>query len=97
MEQEQQEFIIDVLDLLKDKFKTGHCTKQQTDAIYRVMSENLDLFATAEELADHYGKSTDAVHSVIKRRMFAKPKRNITLYSFKAFRKCIPSSWLKHN
>lgn len=89
----QEEFIIEVLDLFKSKLKNGGCTKQQTDAVYRVMSENLDLFATADELAAHYGKSKDAVFSVIKRRMFEKPKRNVTLYNFKAFQKYIPSSW----
>lgn len=94
---EQEEFIIEVLDLIKSKLKNGNCTKEQTDAVYKVMSENLDIFATADEIAEHYGKSRDAVHSVIKNKMFEKPKRNVTLYSFKAFRKLIPSSWLKRH
>lgn len=92
-----EDFIIDVLDLLKSKMKNGQCTKEQTDAVYRVISENMDIFATADEIADHYGKSRDAVHSVIKNKMFEKPRRNVTLYNFKAFRRIIPSSWLKRH
>jgi len=91
----EEDFIIEVLDLFKSKLKNGNCTKEQTDAVYKVVSENLDIFATADELARHYGKSRDAIHSVIKRRMLEKPRRNITLYSFKAFRRYIPSSWRK--
>ena len=55
----------------------------------------LDIFATADELAELYGKSKDAVHGVIKRKMLQKPKRNITLYNFNAFAKIVPSSWRK--
>lgn len=91
----EEDFIIEVLDLFKSKLKNKRCTKEQTDAVYRVMAENLDMFATAEEIAEHYGKSRDAVHSVIRNKMFQKPKRNVTLYPFKAFHKVVPSSWLK--
>ena len=92
---EHEDFIIEVLDLLKSKFKRGDCTKEQTDAIYNLFLDNYDVMVTADDLSRHYNKSRDAIHSVIKRRMFEKPKRNITLYSFKAFSKLIPSSWRK--
>lgn len=91
----QEDFIIEVLDLFKAKLKNGNCTKEQVDAVHRIVSENLDIFATAEEIAEHYKKSTDAVHGVIKRRMFEKPKRNVTLYSFSAFSRIVPTSWRK--
>lgn len=94
---EEEEFIIEVLDLFKSKLKNGSCTKQQTDAVYGVVTENINIFATADEIAEHFGKSRDAVHSVIKNKMFEKPKRNVTLYNFKAFRKVVPSSWLKRH
>lgn len=92
----EEEFIDEVLDLFHTKLKNGGCTKSQTDAVYRVISENLPIFATADEIADHYGKSRDAVHSIVKNRLIEKPKRNVTLYDFKAFNKIIPSSWRKH-
>lgn len=91
----EEDFIIEVLDLFRSKLKNGSCTKEQTDAVYKVVTENLDIFATADELAKHYGKSKDAVHSIIKNKMIQKPKRNVTLYSFKAFSKLIPSTWRK--
>lgn len=93
----EEDFIIEVLDLFKSKLQNKRCTKDQTDAVYRVISENLDIFATAEEIAEHYGKSRDAVHSVIKNKMWEKPRRNVALYNFKAFRRIIPLSWLKRH
>ena len=92
---EKEDFIVEVLDLLKDKFKRGECAKQQTDAIYGLFLENYDILVTPDELSKHYGKTREAVHGVIKRRMFEKPLRNVTLYSFKAFAKIIPASWRK--
>ena len=91
----QEEFVIEVLDLLSKKFKNHDCTKEQYDAVATVMAENLPLWATAEEKATHFGKSKDAVFSVIKNKMFTKPRRNITLYNFKEFCRRIPSSWRK--
>lgn len=91
----QEEFSLEVLDLLASKITNNSCTKEQMDAIYNVVSENLPIWATADEIARHFGKSRDAVHSVIKNRMFTKPKRNVTLYNFKEFCRRLPSSWLK--
>ncbi len=91
----QEEFIIEVLDLFGSKLKNGGCTKEQTDAVYKVMTENMDIFATADEIASHFGKTKDAVHSIIKNKLISKPKRNVTLYNFKEFCKKIPSSWRK--
>lgn len=91
----EEDFIIEVLDLFKSKIKRGDCTKEQADAAYRAIIENMDISATADEIAEHYGKSRDAVHSVIKNKMFSKPKRNVTLYNFKEFCRKIPSSWRK--
>lgn len=92
----QEDFVIEVLDLMKEKLKNNGCTKEQYDAISEVMAENLPLWATADEIATHFGKSRDAVHSVIKNKLFSKPKRNVTLYNFKEFCKRLPSSWRKH-
>lgn len=91
----EKDFIIEVLDLFKSKLKNNECTKEQTDAVYNTIIENLDIFATVDELSKHYGKSRESVYSVIKRRMIQKPKRNVTLFNFKAFAKLIPSSWHK--
>lgn len=88
-----EQTIIEVLEFCIQKLKNNECTREQLNAASKAVAENLDIYATAKEIARHYGKSTDAVHGVIKRRMIAKPRRNITLYSFKAFQKIVPSSW----
>lgn len=67
----------------------------QVNAAYKAIAENMDVFATADELSEHFGKSKTAVHGVIKRNMTVKPKRNITHYSFKNFLKVMPPSWRK--
>lgn len=92
---EQEEFVAEVLELLAHKIKNNQCTKEQSDAIYRVTSENLPLWATSDEIAEHFGKTKSAVFSIIKNRMFSKPKKNITLYNFKEFCQRTPSSWKK--
>ena len=91
----EEEFSLEVLDLMASKIKNNSCTKEQMDAIYNAVAENLSVWATADEIAMHFGKTKDAVHSVIKNRMFTKPKRNVTLYNFKEFCKRLPSSWRK--
>lgn len=91
----QEDFVLEVLDLIRAKFKNHSCTKEQYDSISSVIAENLPLWASAEEIAEHFGKSRDAVHSIVKNKMLSKPRRNITLYNFKEFCRRIPSSWRK--
>lgn len=93
----EKEYLIQLLDMFKIQLKNGDCTKQQEDAIYHALSEIMPVSATAEDIAEHFGKSTDAVHSIIKRKMFSKPKRNVTLYNFKEFCRLIPLSWRKRH
>jgi len=88
-----EEIIIDVLEFFVRKLKRGDCPMSQVNAAYKAIIENLDVFATADDLSDHFGKSRVAVHGVIKRNMTVKPKRNITLYSLLNFIKVMPSSW----
>lgn len=95
--EEQEEFILEVFDLLRSKFKRHDCTKEQYDAVARVMAENLPLWATADEISSHFGKSKDAVFSVIKNKLTTKPRKNVTLYNFKEFCRRIPASWRKRN
>ena len=90
---EKTEFILEVFDLLANKLKRGDCTKEQTDAIYRVTSQELPIWVTSDELADHYGKTKSAVNGIIKRKMIPKPRRNVSMYSFNVFHKLVPKNW----
>jgi len=69
------------------------CTMREAKAAYKMFVEHMDIDGTLDDFAEFYGKSKDAVSSVIKRRMIEKPKRNVVLYPFHAFRKIIPDSW----
>lgn len=91
----EKEYLIELLDLFKVQLKNDSCTKEQEDALYHALSEVMPVGATADDISEHFGKSKDAVFSVIKNKMFSKPRKNITLYNFKEFCKRIPSSWRK--
>lgn len=93
----EKEYLIQLLDLFKTQLKNGNCSKEQEDALYNALSEIMPVGATADDIAEHFGKSRDAVHSVIKNKMLSKPKRNVTLYNFKEFCRIIPLSWRKRH
>ena len=77
--EEEQDVVLDVLDFVREQYKEGRCTKRQTDVLYDAALNIVDAYATSDELARHFGKTVEAVHGVIKRRMLTKPKKNITL------------------
>lgn len=69
----------------------------EIDSATRALKENMEIDGTISDFANFYGKSKDAVNSVIKRNLLAKPKRNVVLYPFHKFRKIIPPSWRKNS
>ena len=75
--------------------RLDHCTMGEMKAFNHALIEHMEIDGTIDDFAEFYGKSKDAVNSVIKRRMFQKPKRNVVLYPFHAFHKIIPNSWRK--
>ena len=75
------------------KIKRGDCTREQQKAVLDAIDATGDVYGTIDELADFYGKSKDAVNSVIKRNYMGKPRRNVVLYSFSKFRDAVPKSW----
>ena len=52
------------------------------------------MYATADDLAAYYGKTKDAVHLIVHRKLLSKPKRRV-LYDFREFRRVIPEKWRK--
>lgn len=87
--------LLEFLDFLRLKIENDSLTIDELESIGRAIVEDMEVYATIDELSAHYGKSKDAVNGVIKRRMFEKPRRNVVLYSLSAFRRIIPSSWRK--
>lgn len=93
MEDFVDEMLIATLKFWIRKIKRGDCTREQQKAVLDAIDATGDVFGTIDELADFYGKSKDAVNSVIKRSYVGKPRRNVVLYSFSKFRKIAPKSW----
>lgn len=88
-----EEMLITTLRFWIRKIKRGDCTREQEKAILNAIDANADIQGSIDELAEFYGKSKDAVNSVIKRSYIGKPKRNIVTYSFSKFRDACPKSW----
>lgn len=83
----------EILRYYEHKIDSGKCQMSEMESITHILMENMEINGTIDDFADFYKKSKDAVNSVIKRRMTAKPKRNVVLYPFHLFRKLVPDSW----
>ena len=71
------------------------CTPEEIDSFADAAKTTLNLRGTMDDFSKFFGKTKDAVSSVIKRRMIEKPMRNVVLYDFNLFRKIVPPSWHK--
>ena len=71
------------------------CTMQEIMSVTNMLMSNMEVHGTVDDFAQFYGKSREAVYSVIKRRMIQKPKRNVVLYPFHVFSKLVPEKWKK--
>lgn len=68
------------------------CTIEEARSTSRMIMRNMDLRGTSEDFARFFGKSVDAVRHVLHRKVFDKPKRQVT-HSFLKFLKQVPKSW----
>lgn len=93
MESFVDEMLVATLKFWIKKIRRGDCTREQQKAVLDALDAHADILGTIDELAEFYGKSKDAVNSVIKRRYVGKPRRNVVLYSFSKFRKIAPTNW----
>ena len=75
------------------KIDNDLCLPDELRSVADAAASKLNINGTLDDLASFYGKSKDAVSSVIKCRMIEKPKRNVVLYPFSAFQKIVPESW----
>ena len=88
-----KETLSEIFGFYKYKIDNDLCTPEEIENAAKLVQQEVGIYASIEDLAKFYGKSKDAVSGVIKRRMFEKPRRNIVLYSFRAFQKYVPDSW----
>lgn len=85
----------EILDFYKYKIDNNLCTMDEINSAVKVLENEMTVHGTIQDFANFYGQSKDAVNGVIKRNLIAKPRRNVVLYPFHAFRKIIPPSWRK--
>ena len=85
----------EILGFYKYKVDNNLCTMEEINSAISALENDMTIHGTIEDFAKFYGQSKDAVSSAIKRRLIPKPKRNVVLYPFHAFRKIIPESWRK--
>lgn len=89
------EYLKEILDFYRFKLDEGTCGMNDIESLTKVLEKNMELSGTKDEFAKFYGRSKDAVSSVINRKMPVKPKRNIVLYPFHLFSRLVPDSWHK--
>lgn len=90
----------DLIEIFKfgiHKLKNNACTQEEMAGIMRSIEENIPIHAELDDLAEFYGKSKTAVSSQIKRNLYDKPRKNVTLYPFLKVRKILPLSWRKRH
>lgn len=86
--------LLEFLDYLRYKVKNDKLTMEEVEGFSRILQENLPLSGTISDFAEYYKRPEVNVRVAINQRMMSKPVRRV-FYSFNAFRKCIPNSWIK--
>lgn len=90
-----KDYLIETLDYYKKRIKNDSCTMEEINSVSKALQENMQIYGRLDDIAGFYGKSKEAVSGQIKRKMFEKPLKNVTLYPFHALQKYIPDSWRK--
>lgn len=92
-----KQLILDVLDFWKYKVENNKCTPEEMKNISDVISDNLDIMATVNDISKIYGKSPNNVRVVMSHNQFQKsnPPKIQKFYNFLKFREIIPQSWRK--
>lgn len=87
--------LLDIIDYLRYQVVNDKCTPEEMRSIYSSIAENLDMDATAKDIADFYGKSELCVRNLAQRTPVPKPKRKV-YYNFAKVVKYKPKNW-EHN
>ena len=89
-----KQVILDILDFIRWQVINDRCTPEQLRSIHASLVEKITVEATAEDIADYFGKSKENVRNVLSRTPMPRPKRK-TYYCIKSFFKFMPKTW-KH-
>ena len=86
-----EEILCEILQFLQYKIRNKKLTLSDAEAL-RSIFDGIEITGTAEDFARFYKQNPVNVRSVICRKYIGKPRRAV-LYSFRKFRRLIPSSW----
>lgn len=82
----------DILDYLKYQVDNDKCTPEEMKSIHDAIVNNVNVEATVQDIATHYGQSESNVRNVIARRITDRPKRRVH-YNLARVIRHIPKSW----
>lgn len=89
------EDLAEIFEFMAHKLRKGGCTMEEINGAMKAVEEHVPIHAELEDIAEFYGQSKTAVSSQIKRNMYDKPRKNVTLYSFPKILRIIPEKWRK--
>lgn len=90
-----QDFVLKALRLAEQQIKDGECPEEEMSSIARFFAERLNAWVSVQDLAKLYGKSENAVRTVISRHYIPekdKPRRRV-FYRAGWFAKNAPNTW----
>lgn len=84
--------VLEILDYLKYQVENDKCSMEELQSIESILSDNLEIDCTSEDIAKRYNQSRSNVRNVLSRNFMPKPKRRV-YYNFTKFIKFVPKSW----
>lgn len=72
-----KKLLLDVIDYLRYQVANDKCTSEEMKSIYSSIAENLNIDATAKDIAIFYGKSEFCVRNLAQRTLVPRLKRQV--------------------
>jgi hypothetical protein len=92
-----KELLLNLLHYWEYQLTNDKCTVEEIQSVANLALNNLDVDATAKDMADYFGQSESNVRNVVTRNFCGnknKPKRKV-YYNFAWVLKVMPKSWRK--
>lgn len=90
-----KQLLTEILDYYKYKVDNNLCTMAEIESAAKVLTENMEVYGTIDDLAKFYGVSNVNIRATISRKLIAKPIRRV-FYPFHKFSKIVPERWRKN-
>lgn len=91
---EVKNILLNIIRRWEHDLINNRCTPTQMKSLCSLLINNVDMDASLDEIADHFGQSKSNVSNIIARRFTGKPKRQV-LYPLQKIIKIVPRSWLR--